>query len=109
MQPCWQDRPFLTYTSCLEVELPMQFLSGLISELIISGSRVAQPGVHRHPRVLRGQADDGHEAGKEGNLADGGAVPGPEADHTRDRRGAALGMKPVAHSTFIQAIAFAKK
>ena len=43
-----------------------------------------------HPRVVRGQEHDGHEAGQEGHLTHPRAVPGAEGRHAGDRRGVAL-------------------
>ena len=46
--------------------------------------------LHRHPRVVRGQEHDGHEAGQEGHLPHPRAVPGAQGSHAGDRRGPAL-------------------
>ena len=38
-------------------------------QFFITGSRVQGPDLHRHPRVLHRQEDNGYHAGEEGNFS----------------------------------------
>ena len=49
------------------------------------GSWVQGQDVHRHPRVLHGQEDHGHDARQEGHLTQLRAVPKTQSRHFRDR------------------------